>query len=378
MPTIGSASATPWCPDIPGGGMSSSVDPKMMKEGSDPARESMAALVAIATHMNSIPGHKNLVWVASDNALANWTDQAAGNDKGPNIVGRLAIPAQEVLSDAHVSLYPLDVSQLTSLATDASLENNSVQLNPAIQSLDSTANLAAREAGMTDGRASAQMRQDLHAIQPAVQQLAQATGGRSFPRADNIIGDLSSVVQDGHASYLLSFSPDTQPDGKYHQITVTVPAQPGIKLRYRAGYLYSKEPSTLKDRLALTVWQPQDENEIGLSAHWNHASQGAAISLNIGGSDIGLVQKGDLWMDKLDIFQVQRDDTGTRAQVKEQTLVLNLKPETYQKVLHDGVPFAEYVEHRQSFGTTRIIVVDENSGRMGSVTLPVMSERASQ
>jgi hypothetical protein len=149
-------------------------------------------------------------------------------------------------------------------------------------------------------------------------------------------------------------------------------------LRYRTGYLYSKEPSTLKERLRQAVWQPQDESEIGLRAHWDHASQGAAISLSIAGSDIDLVQKGDLWTDKLDIFLVQRDDTGTRARTKVQSLALNLKPETYQKVLRDGIPFAEYVEHKQTIGTTRIIVVDENSGRLGSVTLPVLPDRASQ
>jgi hypothetical protein len=193
-----------------------------------------------------------------------------------------------------------------------------------------------------------------------------------------MLGELESVIADGNGTYLLSFSPDTQPDGKYHQITVTAPSQSGIKLRYRTGYLYSKEPSALEDRLTQAVWQPQDESEIGLSAHWDHASQGAAISLNIAGSDIGLEQEGDLWKDKLDIFLVQRDDTGTRSRAKEQTLALNLKPETRQKVLHEGIPFAEYVEHMQNFGTTRIIVVDENSGRMGSVTLPVMLESASQ
>jgi VWFA-related protein len=378
MASLTPPSATPWSVDIPGGGTSSSVDPKMMKEGSDPARETMAALIAIAAHMNSVPGHKDLVWVASDNALANWTDQAAGNDKGPDTIGRFAIPTQEALNDAHVSLYPLDASQLETAATDASLQNNSVQLNPAIQGLDGNADREAYEATVTDGRAAAQMRQDLRAVQPAIQQLAQATGGRSFPRADNIIGDLSSVVQDGHASYLLSFSPDIQPDNQYHRLNVTVPSRRGIVLRYRAGYLYTKEPSTLKDRLTQAVWQPQDGSEIGLNAHWDHASQGAAISLNIAASDIGLVQEGDLRTDKLDIFLVQRDDTGTRAQAKEQTLALNLKPETYQKVLQDGIPFAEFVEHKQNFGTTRIIVVDENSGRMGSVTLPVMLERASQ
>ena len=222
------------------------------------------------------------------------------------------------------------------------------------------------------------MQQDPHTVRPAIQHLAQSTGGRSFRRSSNMLGELEGVIADGSGTYLLSFSPDTQPDGKYHQIAVTVPSQSGIKLRYRTGYLYSKEPSTLKDRLTQAVWQPQDESEIGLTAHWDHASQGATILLNIAGSDIGLEQEGDLWKDKLDIFLVQRDDTGTRSQAKEQTLALNLKPETRQKVLHEGIPFAEYVEHMQNFATTRIIVVDENSGRMGSVTLPVMPERASQ
>lgn len=374
MASLTPPTASSWCPDIPGGGTSASVDPKMMKEGSDPARETMTALMAIAGHMNSIPGHKDLVWVASDNALANWTDQAAGNEKGPNTIGRFGLPTQEALNDAHVSLYPLDASQLETAATDASLKNNSVQLNPAIQGLDGKADLEAHEAAMTDGRAAAQIRQDVHGVQPAIQQLAQATGGRSFPRADDMVSDLSSVIEDGHASYLLSFAPDTQPDNQYHRLTVTVPGRRGIVLHYRAGYFYTKEPSTLKDRLRQAVWQPQDESEIGLNAHWDHASQGAAISLNIAAADIGMEQQSDRRTGKLDIFLVQRDQTGTHATAKGQTLALNLKPGTYQKVLQDGIPFAEYIDNRRDTGTVRIIVIDENSGRMGSITLPAAAQ----
>ncbi len=350
-------------------------DPKLSDEGQSPQRDALAALIGLAANLNAIPGHKNLVWVASDNVLANWSDQAPGMERGHNPIDAFRVGVEEVLNDAHVSLYPLDASQSEAIAADASLENRSVELNPAVSSEFPN---AAGAGSVNGARQMAEMQQNTHAIQPAIQHLAQATGGRSFRRSTNMLDELDSVIADGDATYLLSFSPDTDPDGNYHQIAVTVPAQPGIKLRYRTGYLYSKEPSTLKDRLAQSVWRPQDESEIGLSAHWNHASEGAAISLNIAGSDIGLVQEGDLWKDKLDIFLVQRDDTGTRAQAKEQTLVLNLKPETYQKILRDGIPFAEYIEHKQNFGTTRIIVVDENSGRMGSVTLPVMLERASQ
>ncbi len=151
-------------------------------------------------------------------------------------------------------------------------------------------------------------------------------------------------------------------------------------LHYRAGYLYTKEPSALKDRLRQAVWQPQDETEIGLSAHWEQASEGAAVSLEIAATDIGLEQMaqqgGERWIGKLDIFLVQRDETGTHAALKEQTLALNLKPGTYQKVMQDGVPFAEYIEHTQKTGTVRIIVVDEMSGRMGSITLPAATDRA--
>ncbi|MFP5249241.1 MAG: hypothetical protein ACLGP3_05405, partial [Acidobacteriota bacterium] len=98
--------------------------------------------------------------------------------------------------------------------------------------------------------------------------------------------------------------------------------------------------------------------------------------LHIAATDITLLQKNDLWTDRLDVFLVQRDPTGTQAVANEQTLVLNLKPDTYPKVLRDGIPFAEYLNHKQDFGTVRIIVIDENSGRMGSVTLPIAAERA--
>ena len=361
--------------DIPGGGASTTTDPKLMKEGQDPAREALAALITVAAHMNAIPGHKNLVWIASDNVLANWTDQAPGIDQGPNTAGRFALAAQEALNDAHVSLYPLDASQLETAATDAGLQNNSVQLNPAVK--DMNPNVGAVDQ-MTGGRAQAAMRQDMRAVQPAMQQMAQSTGGRVFGRSDNIVGDLNSVVEDGSASYLLSFAPDMPPDGKYHKLTVTVPTRRGVTLRYRAGYLYSKEPATLKERFNQAVWQPQDETEIGINAHWDHASQGVAVSLHIAATDISLTQQGGRWKDRLDIFLVQRDVTGTHAEVKEQTLVLDLKPDTYQKVLRDGIPFADYIEQKPGTGTVRVIVVDEDSGRLGSVTLPVPLEQASR
>lgn len=370
--TMTQPNADPLTTVMTNAGGNTTSDPRLVREGANPAREALSALIGVAANLDAIPGHKDLVWVASDNVLANWTDQAPGIDRGANPLGGLVLRAQEALNDAHVSLYPLDASQFEAMATDASLANSSVQLNPAVSDQYPSAGAGA---SVTNGRATAEMRQDMHAVEPAMQHLAQATGGRSFQRSGNVAGELNSVIADGHAAYLLSFAPDTPPDDKYHRLTVTVPERHGLTLRYRAGYLYTKEPATLKERFRQAVWQPQDETEIGLSARWDHASEGAAISLDIAATDIGLAQQRGRWTGKLDVFLVQRDNTGTHATVKEETLVLDLKPETYQKVLHDGIPFAEYIPQKQS-GTVRIIVVDENSGRLGSVTLPTALERA--
>jgi hypothetical protein len=50
--------------------------------------------------------------------------------------------------------------------------------------------------------------------------------------------------------------------------------------------------------------------------------------------------------------------------------VLRLKPATYQELLNNGITFDQFVGQKQGTGTLRIIVVDENSGRIGSITLP--------
>ena len=293
----------------------------------------------------------------------------AGTRRAFTSIASFAMRTQEALNDAHVSLYPLDASQLETAATDASLQNDSVQLDPATRDMYPNASLG-DAAPLPGARAKAELRQDLRPVQAAVQQMAQATGGRSFNRSGNVVADLNSVIEDGRATYLLSFTPGTQPDDQYHALTIAVPTRRGITLRYREGYLYTKEPSTLRDRFKQAIWQPLDATEIALSAHRASASAGAAVSLAIAATDIGMAQQGDRWTGKLDIFLVQRDQTGMHAVVKEQTLALNLKPATYEKALRDGIPFDQYFDNKQDSGTVRIIVVDENSGRIGSITLP--------
>ena len=341
------------------------VDPQLRDFGSNRSGSALATLVLVARHLAATPGRKDLVWVASENVLANWTDQAVSSDKGSKHIEEPVLRAQEALNDAQVSVYPLDASQLETHATDASIGNRNIQLAPSV-----TAPPQAQSGGAAPGRVTAEMQQDLHPVQGPIRAMAEATGGRVLRRGGDLTANLHSVLEDGRAAYLLGFSPDSAADDQYHLLTVKVASRRGVVLRYRTGYLYGKEPATLKDRFRQAVWEPLDVSEIAVRARPLPAFSGSAFKLNVAANDLGFQLTDGRWNDKVDIFVVERSMDGSQARVSERQLVLSLQPATYQKVLETGIPFDQFVQKNDEAASIRMIVVDEGSGRMGSVTLP--------
>jgi VWFA-related protein len=352
------------------------VDPQLMTMGSNPARASLLILAQVARHLSAMAGHKNIVWVSSDNVFADWQDQQVGIDKSPKEVQAFAIHVQEAMNDAHTSVYPFDVSQLEGGAISADIQHRNVELTQAAADNAATAASAGGPAqsgggrNMQPGRITAEMSQDLHPIQGPIREVAAATGGRAIRRSGDLAGALSGIVEDGHATYQLSFSPQGPADDQYHTIAVKLTGRRGLSLRYRTGYLFGKEPATLKDRFQQAVWRPLDVSEIAVSADVEPSGSAASVRLNIAAGDLQMEQLEGRWTDKLDIFFIQRDDAGLHAHLEGQTLGLRLKSLTYQNILPKGVPFERAVELRPGMASLRVVVVDENSGRMGSVTIP--------
>jgi VWFA-related protein len=360
------------------------VDPRLRSLGDNPQRDVLNFLVWIARHLAATPGHKSLIWVASDNVLADFTDQAPHAEQGDKHLDPLALSAREALNDARVSLYPLDASQLEAGGVGASIQHANVQVVPGsdtrvqseLQQLppgmqqEAAEALAKSQRDTSPGRLTAQMRQDTHPIQPVFSDLAQATGGRALRRAGDISGEITSIVNEGRSAYILTFTPDTPADGAYHHITVKSPGRRDITLQYRTGYFYEKEPSTLKERFQNAVWRPADLGEIALSASPGPGPNPDTLKLNIAATDIALTQQAGLWMDKLDIFLIHRDDARLNATLDGRTLAMRLKPSTYQEVLKTGISIDQPIKTPPDSGALRIVVIDENSGRIGTLTLP--------
>jgi VWFA-related protein len=364
--------------DVPDG--ITPVDPQLLTMGDNPARASLVILGSVARHLSAVPGHKTLVWISSDNVFADFRDQAVGIDKSSKYVDSFALRAQEAMNDAHVAVFPFDVSQLEGAAITADIQHRNVELTQAAMDNATASSYETPVArNNSPGRITAEMNQDLHPIQGPIRQVAEATGGRTIRRSGDLAAELTGIVAEGHTTYMLSFQPDVPADGQYHNITVKLAGgKHGLTAHYRTGYLYTKEPATLKERFQQAVWRPMDTNEVAVTAAVAPMNPGANLKINIAASDLGMEQQAGRWMDKLDIFFIQRDDAGIRAQVEGQTLGLRLQPATYQNLLPSGVPFEHSVRLKPGTASLRVLVVDENTGRMGSVTIPAAALGGSQ
>ena len=351
-------------------------DAKLRTMGSNPERDALYLLQGVGRHLAGLPGHKTLVWVASDNVLADWSSSVASHEeKGSKYIDTLAIHTREILNEAHVSIYPLDVSQLetSGVAADLGRRNiNSVGQSDRDPSYGHPANAASQPGDIAPlnkpGRESAQMKADTHPIHPTFRELAEATGGRAFRRSGEIAAELNQIVADGRAAYLLAFHPDTQPDDQYHVITVKS-TQPGLTLRYRTGYLYAKEAATMRDRIRQAIWDARDATDIGVQAQIASPGSNQSAKLTVSAADLALAQRAGLWTDKLHVLVVVRNDSDLRAKVTGRTLNLQLKPATYQRILKEGINIDQPFAYPQQSESVRILVIDENSGRIGAITL---------
>jgi len=369
------------------------LDAQLRELGSNPARDALTGLIDVARHLAAIPGHKSLVWITSDNVLADWTKMSVSIDKGSRKIDASSLRTQEALNNAHVSIYPLDASRLEASVINASIGRRNVELTPTNQMVDFPVlekemqgpeftagyNINTQpQRDLNPGRLTAAMQQDLHPIQGAFREVADATGGRIFRRAADLTSELNDVAADGRATYLLSFTPTEAADGKYHLITVKLPSRHDINLRYRTGYLYKQESSTLKERFRDAAVNPEDATEIALTANPQPSSNSHSIMLQIATRDLELAQKDSLWTDNLDVYLVQRDVDGSKARISGQTLGLHLKPATYEKYLREGISFNQVLESTANVESVRIVVLDRNSGRMGSITIPAAAISAKQ
>jgi VWFA-related protein len=317
------------------------------------AIDTLEVMQAIAGRLKGIPGRKNLIWVSGSFPLFGSVPSVTSTAKpldfaNPNSVwtNRRMVGASKLaravaaLNDAGVSVYPVDARGLS--------VNGAVNMN--INTM--------REIGF-------------------------ATGGKGFYNRNDRGRGVRLALEDSRVAYVLTYSPgELTYDGAYHEIRVKT-TRPGVTLRFRRGYFApdgtETAPVSLAAHLDGVLRSPLDTSEIGIQASLEPPKDDGelAIAVRLDPLDLSLALNAGRWTGALRLEAVQTGATGERFEGVTQTAQLDLLPETYQQALTQGLLIHMPLKRGPAAIAVRVGVVDEGSGRVGSLTLPVPHPAAS-
>jgi hypothetical protein len=209
--------------------------------------------------------------------------------------------------------------------------------------------------------------------------IAERTGGRFFPGDTNdFASTLLVAANDRASSYQLGYyaGDDLQPGLQPFEIRCK---RPGVTLRYREGYYIEKKPPVVPSDtrvIAQDVLEGAvDAIAIPLTASATRTMgnmPNLIVKLSVDASALTLRQEGELWRGKLAVLaRFAGDEDDQLGDVPLDSPVLSLTEAQHERALHEGLTRRFTLKVPQGASTLRVLVRDEGSGRMGTVTIPV-------
>jgi VWFA-related protein len=318
----------------------------------DRALRTLRTLVAIAEHLERVPGRKNLVWVSG--SFPVWI----GRDRVP-LPGRPDPREQSLwpeieraaraLNRANLAVYPVDARGLMAPA----------EYEPERASISSEMPLANRS-GFT-----------------AMETLAERTGGEAFYNDNDLGRAFRRATEDSRLAYRLGYQPSHEEwNGKFREIRIEV-KRPGVRLRHRRGYFAQPDEPTddwyRRGVLGAAMWNPVDATRLGLTVRtFPSARDSLDLEIRIDARDVSLQRVGDGWQGRLDVWLVQLGPGDALLDTVSHVAGLNLDRVTYEQLRQSGeLPLTERLNRDPKAVVLRALVRDVASGALGSVSIPL-------
>jgi VWFA-related protein len=340
----------------------------------------LTAFREIAQAVAGLPGRKSLVWVSGAFPIATYTritqySADAINDPNRKRFDQLyedrVREADSILTDAQVAVYAVDarglVGQLLGGAESSGLSAAGTLVTGA-------------EYGQNVQQASGSLQDS----QATMKQVAADTGGKVFINQNDLDHSVALSVQDGAAYYLLGYTPDAKPDGKFHKIEVKV-NRPGVTVRARHGY-YAVAPGDdakavkLRDAAVGMAMQYGSPGATGVTFDARITPPAPAAKMKVGIDFIvdpsTISAQDDAGGKKLAVeFHAAAYGSNRKlAGQKDVAIKPTLKPADYARIQQQGLPYHVDLELPPGRYQLRLGVVDEYSGYIGTAELPMVLE----
>jgi VWFA-related protein len=340
----------------------------------------LTAFREIAQAVAGLPGRKSLVWVSGAFPIATYSrvikySADAVNDPNSKRFDELyedrVREADSILTDAQVAVYAVDarglVGQLLGGAENSGLSAAGTLVTGA-------------EYGQNVQQASGSLQDS----QATMKQVAADTGGKVFINQNDLDHSVALSVQDGAAYYLLGYTPDAKPDGKFHKIEVKV-NRPGVTVRARHGY-YAVAPGDdaksvkLRDAAVGMAMQYGSPGATGvtfdarITPPASAAKMKVKIDFIVDPSTISAVADGGSKKIAVEFHVAAYGANKKLAAERHGVIKPTLDPAAFAGIQQQGIFHTVDVDLPPGRYQLRLGVVDEYSGYIGTAELPVVLE----
>jgi VWFA-related protein len=371
----------------------------------------LRALEKLGLYLGSLPGRKNLVWLAGsfpidilpnlNPSLAN-TNGMSAHFAGVDTRGYMTAirDLAFLLQSGNIVVYPVDVRGLIDNGTYTGARTGSGSAANEVQAVTQGLSSFA----LTNGQ-----------IEGAMETMASITGGRAYFNTNDISGSIVEAFNDGSNYYSLSYKPSNEKwDGKFRRIEVRVDRK-DLRLYYRQGYyaeiadkpknpFHTPDPATGAAMLRGTP----EVSEIGFQLHlkpdgavrtipppapalhkrgaWEDEqltgpAQHYELDLTIRPSDVQFsTTDGGKYQSDIAVSAIAYDAQGKMLNTIAGEFNSPLPPVTYMAIMHDALHL--YLKPGMELPVGRVYlrvgVRDLSSGKIGAFEIPVDVGTSSQ
>ncbi len=318
-------------------------------------QDTVAAMEAISNHIGHLGGRKNLIWMTGNFPfiLGGPLTFAPATQHAAEIAR-----AVRAMNDANIAVYPVDAHGMVS--TPAAIAAAPLPLPSTPRNIPRPRPSVSPESIDT------------------MNLIAQNTGGRAFYNTNDIDHAIRDAIDDSQLTYTLAFYADSSAhEAEFRKLKVEVDRR-GVELRYRRGYLATPaSPAGPDDRAAAikdAIWSPLDAAGISLAGRIARLTapneQSAQIFLSADAAGLTFPESDGKFNLSVEFTFASLSKTGVVLDALQQEKEMNLTPAQHEQFLKNFV-VDKTIELDPEAAQIRVVLLDRNSGRLGSLTLPL-------
>lgn len=318
----------------------------------------------IAQALAGFPGRKSLIWASGGFpfSVSDSTMQLApaGRDTLSDVLP-LYEHTWQLLNDAQISLYPVDVKGLQVVGLPSA---------------------SVRNPGKNYGRNMTWRNLD---TQGSFEVFASMTGGRPYFNSNDLVKGFREAVNDSAQYYMLGYYLDrSKTKSGWRKLAVKVKRE-HVDVRARSGFFVSNatvNPESTRDNDISTALQsPLDYTSLALMARWGAIEAGKEagkkrvnFQMRLAPETV-LIDGADNNHVVLEFVALAKTPEGKQADLPVGMKVENhLTADKALEVRQKGVVYSGALEVAPGEYTVRFVVRDDLSGRVGSVSAPLKVE----